>query len=190
MWQPIKCVYGVAQRTPPKGTPVDNGRILPHFPQPNGYGPWWTCYPLLWTYDWSGASLQNKARRRCGMPPSVAISWQRFPMPRDKLEDIAWNKPNSKTLECLVWSVYDGIPSPEPTLKLTGPESYNQVTRHLANKVFRGLQVCCPTHTSAQFDEPTPVKVCSVVFATPPSGMPKSRRPLRPWTRLPINSTL
>ena len=31
----------------------------------------------------------------------------------------------------------------------------------------------CQTHTSAQFDEPTPVKVCSVVFAIPPSGMPK-----------------
>ena len=27
--------------------------------------------------------------------------------------------------------------------------------------------------TSAQFDEPPPVRVCSVIFATPPSGMPK-----------------
>ena len=35
-----------------------------------------------------------------------------------------------------------------------GPESYNQVTRHLAAKVFRGLQVCCLLRTSAQFDEP------------------------------------
>ena len=95
------------------------------------------------------------------------------PCPRDKLEDVAWNKPDSKTLERLVWSVYDGILSPGPTPKLTGPESYNQVTRRLTSKVFRGLQVCCPTHTLAQFDEPTPVKVCSVVFATPPSGMPK-----------------
>ena len=55
----------------------------------------------------------------------------------DKLEDVAWNKPDSKTLECLVWSVYDGILLPGPTLKLTGPESYNQVTRCLASKVFR-----------------------------------------------------
>ena len=95
------------------------------------------------------------------------------PGPQDKLEDVAWNKPDSKTLEHLVWSVYDGILSPGPTPKLTGPESYNQVTRCLASKVFRGLQVCCPTRTSAQFDEPTPVKVRSVVFAIPPSGMPK-----------------
>ena len=95
------------------------------------------------------------------------------PCPHDKLEDVAWNKPDSKTLERLVWSVYDGILSPGPTPKLTGPESYNQVTRCLASKVFRGVQVRCPTHTSAQFDEPTPVKVRSVVFAIPPSGMSK-----------------
>ena len=95
------------------------------------------------------------------------------PCPRDKLEDVAWNKPDSKTLERLVWSVYDGILSPGPTPKLTGPESYNQVTRHLTSKVFRGVQVRCPTHTSAQFDEPTPVKVRSVVFTIPPSGMSK-----------------
>ena len=72
-----------------------------------------------------------------------------------------------------MWSVYDGILSPGPTPKLTGPESYNQVTRHLASKVFRGVQVRCPTHTSAQFDEPTPVRVHSVVFAVPPSGVSK-----------------
>ena len=72
-----------------------------------------------------------------------------------------------------MWSVYDGILSPGPTPKLTGPESYNQVTRRLASKVFRGLQMRCPTRTLAQFDEPTPVKVRSVVFAIPPSGMPK-----------------
>ena len=54
-----------------------------------------------------------------------------------------------------------------------GPESYNQVTRCLASKVFRGLQVHCPTQTSAQFDEQSPVRVHSVIFATPPSGMPK-----------------
>ena len=93
------------------------------------------------------------------------------PCPRNKLEDVAWNKPDSKTLECLVWSVYDRILSLGPTPKLMGPESYNQVTRCLASKVFRGVQVHCPTHTSAQFDEPTPVKVRSVVFAIPPSGM-------------------
>ena len=95
------------------------------------------------------------------------------PCPPDKLEDVAWNKPDSKTLERLVWSVYDGILSPGPTPKLTGPESYNQVTRRLASKVFRGVQVRCPTRTSAQFDEPSPVRVRSVVFAVPPSRVPK-----------------
>ena len=87
------------------------------------------------------------------------------------LEHVAWSKPDSKTLEHLVWSVYDGLLSPGPTPKLMGPKSYNQVTRCLATKVFRGLQVCCLARTSAQFDKPTPVRVRSVVFATPPSEM-------------------
>ena len=43
------------------------------------------------------------------------------PCPPDKLEDVAWNKPDSKTLERLVWSVYDGILSPGPTPKADGP---------------------------------------------------------------------
>ena len=85
------------------------------------------------------------------------------------LECIAWSKPDSKTLERLVWSVYDGLLSPGPTPKLTGPESYNQVTRRLAAKVFRGLQVHCLARTSAQFDELPPARVQSVIFAQPPS---------------------
>ena len=97
-----------------------------------------------------------------------------IPCPPDKLEDVAWNEPDSKTLERMVWSVYDGILSPGPTPKLTGPETYNQVTRRLASKVFRGVQVRCPMRTSAQFDEPSPVRVRSVVFAVPPSGAAKS----------------
>ena len=56
---------------------------------------------------------------------------------------IAWSKPDSKLLERLVWSVYNGVLSPGPTPKLTGPMTYNQVTRQLAAKVFRGLQVRC-----------------------------------------------
>ena len=88
----------------------------------------------------------------------------------DTLECIAWSEPDSKTLEHLVWSVYNGILSPGPTPKLMGPKTYNQVTRRLATKVFWGLQVHCPGRTSAQFDEPSPVrKVWSVVFAQPPS---------------------
>ena len=107
----------------------------------------------------------------CRRPSSTTSNAS--PCPRDKLEDFAWNKPDSKTLERLVWSVYEGILSPGPTPKLTGPESYNQVTMCLASKVFRGVQVHCPTRTLAQFDEPTPVKVRSVVFAIPPSGVSK-----------------
>ena len=61
------------------------------------------------------------------------------PCSLDTLECIAWSEPDSKTLEHLVWSVYNGVLSPGPTLKLTGPETYNQVTRWLATKVFRGL---------------------------------------------------
>ena len=95
------------------------------------------------------------------------------PCPRDKLEDVAWNKPDSKTLEHLVWSIYDGVLSPGSTPKLMGPESYNQVTRYLISEVFRGLQVHCPTRTSAQFDEPPLARLHSIVFATPPSGVPK-----------------
>ena len=50
------------------------------------------------------------------------------------------------------------------------------MTRCLAAKVFWGLQVHCPARTSAQFDEPSPVrKVCSVVFAQPPSKSARKR---------------
>ena len=102
----------------------------------------------------------------CPSPPSGNTP----PCSRNTLECIAWSEPDSKTLEHLVWSVYNGVLSPGPTLKLTGPETYNQVTRQLAAKVFWGLQVPCPARTSAQFDEPSPVrKVRSVVFAQPPS---------------------
>ena len=128
------------------------------------------CYELMIEVERRFRIKQGRGTGRCR--PSATTS-NASPCPRDKLEDAAWNKPDSKTLECLVWSVYDGILSPGPTPKLTGPESYNQVTRHLASKVFRGVQVRCLTCTSAQFDEPTPVKVRSVVFAIPPSGVSK-----------------
>ena len=104
----------------------------------------------------------------CHHPSSSSCSTP--PCSQDTLERVAWSEQDSKTLEHLVWSVYDGLLSPGPTSKLTGPETYNQVTRCLATKVFWGLQVCCPARTSAQFDEPSPVrKVWSVVFAQPPS---------------------
>ena len=128
------------------------------------------CYELMMEAEhrfrikWGGGT-------GCHRP--LSLTGNASPCPQDKLEDIAWNKPDSKTLEHLVWSVYNGILSPGPTPKLTGLKSYNQVTRCLTSKVFRGLQVRCPTRTSAQFDKPPPVRVRSVVFATPPSGVPK-----------------
>ena len=35
---PLNACTVLARRTPPEGTPVDNGRILPYFPQPDRYG--------------------------------------------------------------------------------------------------------------------------------------------------------
>ena len=92
-----------------------------------------------------------------------------LPCSPEMLECITWAKPESKTLEHLVWSVYDGLISLGPILKLVGPESYNQVVRHLATKVFRGLQVCCSARTLAQFDDPPTPKLQAVVLAPPQS---------------------
>ena len=103
----------------------------------------------------------------CHCSPSCSSSTP--PCSQEMLERVAWSKPDSKTLEHLVWSVYDGLLSPGPTPKLMGPKSYNQVTRHLATKVFRGLQVRCSVRTSAQFDELPPPRVRSVIFVPPPS---------------------
>ena len=130
------------------------------------------CYELMMEVGY-----QFRIKRGGGMGcchPSSS-SGNTPPCTQDMLEHIAWNDPDSKTLEHLAWSVYDGILSPGPTPKLTGPESYNQVTRCLASKVFRGLQVCCPMQTLAQFDGPAPVRVWLVIFATPPSDM--ARKP-------------
>ena len=98
----------------------------------------------------------------CHCSPSHASTTP--PCSSEMLERIAWTKTDSKTLERLVWSVYDGLLSPEPTPKLVGPESYNQVTRCLTGKVFRGLQVRCSARTSAQFDEPPTPKLRSVIL--------------------------
>ena len=104
------------------------------------------------------------------MPPCSPSHASSTPLcSQETLECVTWAKPESKTLECLVWSVYDGLISLGPTPKLVGPKSYNQVTRCLATKVFRGLQVRCSVRTLAQFDEPPPPKVQSVILAPPQS---------------------
>ena len=98
----------------------------------------------------------------CHWSPSHASSAP--PCSPETLDCLTWTEPDSKTLECLVWSVYDGIITPGPTPKLVGPKSYNQVTRHLTTKVFRGLQVHCFVRTLVQFDEPSPPKVRLVIL--------------------------
>ena len=90
------------------------------------------------------------------------------PYSQETLDCVTWSNPDSRMLECLVWSIYDGIVTPGPTPRLVGPESYNQVLRCLATKAFRGLQVHCSARTSAQFDEPPPPRVQSVVLMLPP----------------------
>ena len=128
------------------------------------------CYELMIEVE---RHFRIKRGGGAGRRHPMSTTSNATPCPPEKLEDVAWNKPDSKTLEHLVWLVYDGILSPGPTPKLMGTESYNQVTRHLTSKVFRGVQVRCPTHTSAQFDEPSPVRVRSVVIAMPPSRVAK-----------------
>ena len=51
---------------------------------------------------------------------SPSCSSRAPPCSQEMLERVAWSKPDSKTLEHLVWSVYDGLLSPGPTLKLMG----------------------------------------------------------------------
>ena len=164
-------MYSTMWGTPSQGTFVDYGRIFLYFPWLDGSGPQWSHGPQLWAYDGSRALVQDKMRQSMGHHCPSSSSGNTPPCSQETLEHIAWSKPDSKTLECLVWSVYDGLLSPGPTPKLTGPKSYNQVTRCLAAKVFRGLQVHCLMRTSAQFDELTPVRVWSVIFVTPLSKM-------------------
>ena len=104
---------------------------------------------------------------RCCHSPSHASSAPLCSL--EMLECVAWDKPDSKTLECLVWSVYDRLISLGPTPKLVGPKSYNQVTRRLTAKVFRGLQVRCSARTSAQFDEPPTPQLWSIILTPPKS---------------------
>ena len=118
----------------------------------------------------------------CRRSPSHSAS-NAPPCSPDTLDCVTWSNPDSKMLEHLVWSVYDGILTPGPTPKLVGPESYNQVIRCLATKAFRGLQVHCSARTSAQFDELSPPRVWSVVLVPPQrEGAKKADKP---WTPPP-----
>ena len=86
---------------------------------------------------------------------------------QETLDHMTWSNPDSRMLEHLVWSIYDGILTLGSTPKLVGPESYNQVLRCLTTKAFRGLQVCCSARASAQFDELPLRRVWSVVLMPP-----------------------
>ena len=90
------------------------------------------------------------------------------PCAQETLDHVTWSNPDSKMLEHLMWSIYDGILTPGPTPKLVGPKSYNQVLKCLSTKVFRGLQVHCSTRTSAQFNELPPLG-CNQLSSCHPS---------------------
>ena len=76
------------------------------------------CYELM-----IEAEHRFRIKRGSGMghrrPSSSAGNAS--PCPPDKLEGIAWNKPDSKTLEHLVWSVYNGILLPRAHTEIDGP---------------------------------------------------------------------
>ena len=85
-----------------------------------------------------------------------------------------WNMLPGLNQKARHWSAWCGLFMMDsyhrgPHQNLVGPESYNQVTRCLATKVFRGLQVWCSARTSAQFDEPPTPKLRSIILHTPQS---------------------
>ena len=145
------------------------------------------CYELMIEAEHHFRIKRGSGTGRCCPSSSTGNT---FPCPPDKLEDVAWNRPDSKTLECLVWSVYDGILSPGPTPKLTGPESYNQVTRRLTSKVFRGCK-CAVRHVHRpNLMNQSRSRCTQLSLLYPQAGCQKSRRLPRSWTRLPIKSML
>ena len=122
----------------------------------------------------------GRGHRTCQSP--LHSSSNAPPCSQETLDHMTWSNPDSRTLECLMLSVYDGILTPGPTPKLVGPKSYNQVFKCLITKVYRGLQVCCSTITSAQLDEP-PCAGCNQLSLCCPSM--REQRKLKSWTPPP-----
>ena len=57
-------------------------------------------------------------------------------------------------LEHLTWAVYDGVLTLGLVPHLESSESWGQIIKYLADKVFAmGCIPCCPTHMSAMFKE-------------------------------------
>ena len=54
-------------------------------------------------------------------------------------------------LEHLAWAVLDNIMGPDEAPSLSRLETYNQIIRCLAGKAYKGLNTCCPMHTSTSF---------------------------------------
>ena len=54
-------------------------------------------------------------------------------------------------LEHLAWEVFDNIMGPGKTPPLSRLETYNQIIRCLSGKIYKGLHMHCPAHTSASF---------------------------------------
>ena len=55
-------------------------------------------------------------------------------------------------VESLVWAIFDNIMGPGKIPPLSGLETYSQILRCLIGKVYRGLNMRCPTCTSTSFD--------------------------------------
>ena len=117
--QSTASVYSAMRRTPSQGTIVDYGRIFLYFPRLDGTGPRWMRVVLSYELMMEAEhQFRIKQEQRCRMPLPLVILWQHPTMQLRR----CWNvlpgvSPDSKTLEHLVWSVYDGLLSPGPMPK-------------------------------------------------------------------------
>ena len=97
----------------------------------------------------------------------------------DTIECAAHSAKDTIALECLVWAVYDNQLGPGKSLSLSGMESYGQVLQCLVDKVFQGLQACCPVCKSAMFKLIEKEKVKSVVMVPQKPQWPERHSMMR-----------
>ena len=86
---------------------------------------------------------------------------------RDTLGHAVCSTKDTIALECLAWAIYNNQLGPGKSPSLSSYENYGQVLQCLVDKVFRGLQVCCPACTSAMFK---PVERVKSVVTVPWKG--------------------
>ena len=130
------------------------------------------CYELMIEVE---HCFRIKRGGGAGHHHPLSLAGNTSPCPWDKLEDVAWNKPDSKTLEHLVWSVYNPIiklPGASP-IKSSGSCKCAVRRRHRPNLMSHPWSECT-----------------QLSLLHPQVGCQKGQRPLRPWTWLPIKSTL